>query len=148
MLTEVVNLRTHKFDVKITRNYKGEVPEPPEFGCFGNPYKLEEHGREECIRLFEVYFEKRIKEDTEFRSAVLALQGKRLACFCKPLACHGDVIKRWLDAQPIIPLVKQVDQIVQWVRYYFGLNEMEDEFTRRMRGLLETGKDPHAPDEV
>ena len=142
-MTTVVNFKKDGCDVKVTRNYKGEVPAPPEFGCFGNPYKLEEYGREECIRLFREYFYKRIKEDAEFRAAVLTLQGKRLGCFCKPLPCHGDVIKEWLDAQEQTTPVAQTDMIVQWVRYYFGLNECEEEFRQRVQGLLETGKDPH-----
>jgi hypothetical protein len=29
----------------------------------------------------------------------MALKGKRLGCFCKPLACHGDVIKEYIEGQ-------------------------------------------------
>lgn len=28
------------------------------------------------------------------------LRGKRLACWCHPLPCHGDVIVEWLDSHP------------------------------------------------
>jgi hypothetical protein len=28
------------------------------------------------------------------------LRGHRLACWCAPLACHGDVIVEWLEAHP------------------------------------------------
>ena len=94
-----MNLRTDKFDVKITRHPKRGVTEPPEFGCFGNPYSVEKYGREKCIAMFSEYFYSRIENDAVFRNAILALRGKRLACFCKPLACHGDIIKEWLDAQ-------------------------------------------------
>lgn len=100
METTVVNLRLEKCDVKITRTPKNEIPDPPKFGCFGNPYPVEKYGRERCLELYRAYFHKRISEDAAFRDAVLTLRGKKLGCFCKPdKACHGDIIKEWLDLQ-------------------------------------------------
>lgn len=96
-LTTVVNFRVEKCDVKITRTPKNEIPEPPTFGCFGNPFPVGEHGREKCIELFEEYFLKRVDEDVKFREAVLQLRGKKLGCFCKPQKCHGDIIVEWLE---------------------------------------------------
>ena len=100
METKVVDFRKEKYDVKITRTPKGEIPEPPKFGCFGNPFKVEVYGRERCIELFKEYFYKRLEWDTKFKEAVLSLKGKTLGCFCAPLACHGHIIKEWLDKQP------------------------------------------------
>ena len=97
MKTIVVNFRKEKCDVKITRKPDNSIPDPPEFGCFGNPYPVGTYGRDECIRLYEIYFLKRIEEDVKFKEAVLSLRGKKLGCFCSPLRCHGDVIKKWLD---------------------------------------------------
>jgi hypothetical protein len=37
--------------------------------------------------------------DPEFHDKLMKLKGKRLGCFCAPLACHGDVIKQYIDAQ-------------------------------------------------
>jgi hypothetical protein len=34
----------------------------------------------------------------DFLQAVIALDGKRVACFCKPLPCHLDVINQWFEA--------------------------------------------------
>lgn len=99
METRVVNLRKEPFDVKVCRNRRGEVPDPPESGCFGNPFKMEQYGRDECIRLFREYFLERVEKDAVFREAVLSLRGKRLGCFCKPQECHADTIKEWLDGQ-------------------------------------------------
>jgi hypothetical protein len=97
-MTIVVNLRdTHEFDIKITRHPKLGITEPPNFGCFGNPFPVEKFGRDECLRLYKAHFDARILKDEKFRAAILSLKGKRLACFCKPLACHGDIIKEWLD---------------------------------------------------
>jgi Domain of unknown function (DUF4326) len=52
---------------------------------------------EDAIQKFQKYFTERIEKDSEFKRRVLALAGKRLGCFCKPKACHGDVIADWLN---------------------------------------------------
>ncbi len=69
---------------------------------WGNPYSMFDdsgdglEGREEVIRKYRYDFErgflKRSKDDA------LALAGKRLGCFCKPEACHGDIIAEYLNA--------------------------------------------------
>jgi hypothetical protein len=104
METTIVNLRKEKCDVKITRKPDNYIPDPPAFGCFGNPFSVKKYGREKCIEMYRSYFLKRIEEDMAFREAVLTLKGKKLGCFCKKSgpngedqACHGDVIKEWLD---------------------------------------------------
>jgi hypothetical protein len=68
-------------------------------GYFGNPFKLarnEERGA--TIARYKRYFWDRINTDVEFRTRVAALDGATLGCFCKPHACHGDVIVAWLNA--------------------------------------------------
>lgn len=66
---------------------------------WGNPYSMYEDGddREEVIRKFRYDFEfdKFINID---RSRVYELAGKRLGCFCKPAACHGDVLAEYLNS--------------------------------------------------
>lgn len=96
-MTQVVNIRTEKCDVYIGRSKDGRIPAYPERGWCGNPYPEHAHGRTECIRLFKIYFLKRVDTDPEYRAGILTLKGKKLGCFCKPKACHGDVIKAWLD---------------------------------------------------
>lgn len=98
--TKIVNFRYEKCDFKITRTKDNRVPDPPEPGWAGNPFPVGTYGREKCIEMYREYFYKRINNDEVFREAILSLQGKKLGCFCKPyLACHGDIIKEWLDAQ-------------------------------------------------
>lgn len=99
-LTTVVNCRRERCDVKITRLKDGSIPDPPKPGCYGNPYNLSQFSREESLGLFETYFLNRVRTDEAFRQAVLALKGLTIGCVCKPLACHGDIIKKWLDDQP------------------------------------------------
>jgi hypothetical protein len=84
--TTVVNKYKEPYDVLIMRP-----------SMFGNPYRIEgEYSREDVITFYEIYFRDRVETDTAFRQAVLGLRGKRLGCVCKPKACHGDVIVKWL----------------------------------------------------
>jgi len=67
---------------------------------YGNPFVIGPDGdREQVLRSYAVYFEDRIQRDARFRAAVLALKGKRLACWCAPEMCHGDIIVEWLQQQ-------------------------------------------------
>lgn len=66
-------------------------------GPFQNPFEIGKDGtRAEVLIKYRAYFFDRVRRDSEFRKAVLALRGKRLVCWCKPLACHGDVIVEYL----------------------------------------------------
>ena len=99
--TTVVNLRDSEYDVYIGRPGKGLD------GYFGNPLKLGQicaecglfHPRGGTIDCFEGWFLRRVGVHALYRERVLQLQGKRLGCFCKPKACHGDVIARWVNRQ-------------------------------------------------
>lgn len=61
----------------------------------GNPFSS--GTREENIEKFEKWFLIKIESDPEFRSYVLSLRESKVWCFCRPKACHLDVIKNWLD---------------------------------------------------
>jgi hypothetical protein len=80
------------FDVYIGRAGRGQD------GYFGNPFRIEcRISREDAIQRFQRYLTDRIEKDSEFKRRIVALKGKRLGCFCKPSACHGDVIADWLN---------------------------------------------------
>jgi hypothetical protein len=90
--TRVVNLRREAFDVYIGRAGKGMD------GYFGNPTRLErEADRASVLERYRAYFVDRMERDSVFRARVLELRNKRLGCFCKPKACHGDVIAEYLN---------------------------------------------------
>ena len=92
MQTVVVNIYKEQFDTYIGRAGRGYD------GYFGNPFRMGTGiSRESVVQKFQKYFIDRIEKDTEFKRRILALKGKRLGCFCKPKACHGDVIADWLN---------------------------------------------------
>lgn len=65
---------------------------------YGNPYKITSIcTREESIEKFKKYFENRMRVDSTYRAAVETLRGSRLACWCTPLACHGDVYVEYFE---------------------------------------------------
>ena len=66
---------------------------------WGNPYSMFEDGddREEVIRKFKYDFNYEKFPHIE-KNEVYKLAGKRLGCFCKPDACHGDVLAEHLNS--------------------------------------------------
>jgi hypothetical protein len=89
--TRVINKKSGEpFDVYIGRPT-----------MFGNPYKMgdpdSEGSRNLVIIKYKIWFEDQCIAKPEFRKAVEGLRGKVLACWCKPEACHGDVIVDFLD---------------------------------------------------
>lgn len=96
-ITRVINIdkQTEFAGIKSTSDYeyigRGSY--------WGNPHSMYEAGetREEVIRKFKYDFDydKFIKIDV---SRVHELAGKRLGCFCKPKACHGDVLADFLNS--------------------------------------------------
>lgn len=92
--TELVNVKRHGRD---------GVRMIDRSTIFGNPFRLDEDGgeytREESVEQYEEWFMDKITSDDEFREAVEELRGETLGCYCKPKACHGDVILAYLRGQ-------------------------------------------------
>jgi len=87
MKTKVVNCSKEKYDVYIGR------PSP-----FGNPFIIGRDGdRKKVINLFSSYFYNRLDYDIDFKIKIKELRGKTLGCYCKPLACHRDIIAEYLN---------------------------------------------------
>ncbi len=72
---------------------------------WGNPYSIyeveeleeDETPRDNVIRKFKYDFENDCLLNRE-QKKVFELSGKRLGCYCKPEACHGDVIAEFLNS--------------------------------------------------
>lgn len=101
-MTQAVNIKSDKYDVKGCRSSNGKILEPPHWSCIGNPFHLKdinnEQQRKEVIDLYRQYFYSRIARDPVFKQYVLSLKGKRIGCFCKPLSCHLDIIVEYLES--------------------------------------------------
>lgn len=84
----------------------------------GNPYthdgkksslaKLSFKTREEAINAYKSYFQVMYENDLEFKLTIDQIYNKYkngediyLQCFCKPLECHGDFIKEFLEKKLI-----------------------------------------------
>lgn len=85
--TFVVNMRHEPFEVRIDR----ATP-------YGNPFRIGRDGdRRKCIEKFKVWWLS--PERAKLREkAKKELKGRVLGCWCKPSACHGDVITEYVDA--------------------------------------------------
>ena len=87
MATRVVNLREEHYDVYIGRPGRGKSKEE---GKWGNPFEIGRDGtREEVIAKYREYI---LNKPELLEQIPLELKGKTLGCFCKPKACHGDVL--------------------------------------------------------
>lgn len=81
--TIVVNKTKEDFDVYIGRGSK-----------WGNPFIIGISGsRLEVIAMYREY----ITASEGLIYDLKELKGKRLGCYCKPLPCHGDVLKELVD---------------------------------------------------
>lgn len=82
---KVVNLRKEKYTHYIGRG-----------SIFGNPFIVGQHGtREQCIEAYEDRVREEINNTLGHRIYHLPKDAV-LGCYCKPRACHGDIIvKIW-----------------------------------------------------
>ena len=89
MITVVNIKRKEPYDIYIGRKGKGQD------GFWGNP--LSKGTREENIAKFEKYLLS--PRGLPLMKALPELLNKRLGCFCKPEACHGDILKKYAEEQ-------------------------------------------------
>ncbi len=60
---------------------------------WANYYSVKKYGREEALRRYE----EKIRSRPDLLARLPELEGKILACWCKPLPCHGDVLIKLLE---------------------------------------------------
>lgn len=95
---------TRVINIKRETQYEG-VKSTPDYeyigrgSYWGNPYSMYEEGdsRERVIEKYKYDFDFE-KFPNKEKKEVFKLAGKRLGCFCKPQACHGDVLADFLNA--------------------------------------------------
>ena len=85
---KVVHCKREPYDVYIGRP-----------GKWGNPFLIGKDGsREEVIEKYRLYllhneqFGKNLPDGRDLLQDLPELKGKMLGCWCRPAACHGDVL--------------------------------------------------------
>ena len=67
---------------------------PPPRPIWGNPFVIGRHGtREDVVHAYE----QQLSSSPDLIAQLPTRRGKRFGCFCAPLACHGDVLKKWAE---------------------------------------------------
>ena len=90
MKTQVVNLKNLPYD-KVIQNYQ-QIDRNTRWG---NIFKIGIHGtREEVIEKYRLKLWRDIRAGNISLEDLASLHGKTLACWCKPLPCHGDVLAK------------------------------------------------------
>ena len=80
--TRVVHCKREPYDVYIGRPSK-----------WGNPFKIGVDGtREEVIEKYRNYI-----QNSPLLEYIQELKGKTLGCYCKPAACHGDILAELVE---------------------------------------------------
>lgn len=69
---------------------------PANDSVWANPFKIDkDNTREEVVSKYREYIVGKLNRGEISRDALLALDGKKLGCWCKDtpdIACHGDVL--------------------------------------------------------
>ena len=82
---------------------------PERDSVWANPFKVGKGcSREKSISDYEAHIRGRLAKDESLRAALRGLRGKVLGCWCRPLACHGDVLLRLLEEEEQTLLSKRV----------------------------------------
>jgi len=96
MTIRVINIKSKQpFDVYIGNRIRFHPEKYPQTK-WGNPYAmyLKKYGRNKVIRMYKEY----IMKETELLKLIpIELKGKTLGCWCKPEACHGDLLAELAD---------------------------------------------------
>ena len=63
--------------------------------CWQNPFKVDKDGtREQILKKYEEW----LVQQKDLMSLLHELKGKNLACWCKPMDCHGDILLRYVNS--------------------------------------------------
>jgi hypothetical protein len=90
-LPTVVHVKRDDYDLYIGR-------ENPKHGLkeskWANPYKIGEDGtREEVLEKYYWW----LLQQPDLLASLHELYDKRIACWCKPKACHGDILREFAE---------------------------------------------------
>src|SRR5690348_11986651 len=89
-MVKIVHCKKSKYDI-----YCGRP------SIYGNIYIIGKDGnRAEVINKYKIYFDNKIKNDPEFKKAILKLRNKTISCWCDypKQDCHLRIIAEYLDS--------------------------------------------------
>lgn len=94
MSTRAVHFQKEPYDIYIGRDVKRlGIKKSP----YANPFKIGRDGtREEVIEKYRKWL---LNQPELVERAKRELKGKVLGCWCKPEACHGDVLVEIVDSE-------------------------------------------------
>lgn len=98
MATTVINIRDAPADWRYNPKYVF-IGRP---AYLGNPYKIGIHGdRQKVIDLYRLHIGQLILDDTEMFKEYMhtVVKDGILVCYCKPKACHGDILAELADTE-------------------------------------------------
>lgn len=89
----------------VVNKYKVDMSDPDVVyvgrgSVWGNDELMKDKSEEERTRVIECYRHqlwKQINSGEITKEMLLQLDGKRLACYCFPRSCHGDVLVRAIE---------------------------------------------------
>lgn len=121
MTTTVINIKSGQpYDIYVGRaNATYGLPASK----WGNPFKLEkEQDRAIVLARYRIW----LLSQPELLAALPELRGLRLACWCSPKLCHGDVLAELADGrygeQPVIDWPARKARAMAWHPGKHGLN--------------------------
>ena len=97
MSTRVINIKSKQpFDVYIGNRIRFHPQKYPQTK-WGNPYAkyLNKLGRDKVIKMYEKYI---MNKPELLKLIPVELKVKTLGCWCKPEACHGDILADLADS--------------------------------------------------
>lgn len=99
--TTVVHVSKAPYEIYIGRGMPGKAASK-----WGNPFKT---GRDGDLAAVLKLYRAHVQASPELMASLEELRGKTLGCWCKPRACHGDVLVELLEG-PEAPSVSNNPQ--------------------------------------
>lgn len=93
--TTAVNVKTQDYDVYLGRAMPGRAGSP-----YGNPFKV---GRDGSLTEVLSKYKSWLESQPELMTGLAQYKGLRLGCWCKPKACHVDIIVELIEGSEPAP---------------------------------------------
>ncbi len=134
---KIVNIRNYQTPDKLTESfgdkwvYVGREAEGFAGSPLGNPFTVEEYGRERAIELYRNWLDDELErlgggfadgaEEDVIYKALMALEDDSvLVCWCAPEACHSEVIAECSDWLRRVARMSLDERNADWIKLARG----------------------------